>query len=148
MANSATGAGTKQYTGDVTPLEAWDMLAKDDGAILVDVRTNAEWAFVGLPDMSSLNKDCHLISWVLFPDMSPTPAFLSRLADIQTDKTKPVLFLCRSGVRSIAAAIAATSAGFENCYNILEGFEGNHDQRGHRGAAGGWKFHNLDWKQN
>ncbi len=148
MATTATGAGANQYTGDVTPREAWDMLESKDGSVLVDVRTNAEWAYVGLPDLSSLNKDCHLASWVLFPDMSPNPAFLSRLAEIQPDKSKPVLFLCRSGVRSIAAAIAATSAGYQQCYNILEGFEGNHDHLGHRGSVGGWKFHNLDWKQN
>ena len=148
MSTSGNHAATSQYAGDVTPLQAWDMLKNDEGAVLVDVRTEAEWAYVGLPDLSKIGKKCALISWVRFPDMSPNPAFLQSLQDAQSDTTKPILFLCRSGVRSIAAAVTATAAGYSACYNILEGFEGNHDANTHRGAVSGWKVHNLDWKQS
>jgi len=140
--------GTKEYAGDITPQQAWDMLESQKGAQLVDVRTNAEWAFVGLPDLSVIDKFCHQISWTQFPDMSANPAFLDQLAAAQTDKNQPVLFLCRSGVRSIAAAIAATAAGYTACYNILDGFEGDHDSDRHRGIQSGWKVSNLNWIQN
>lgn len=148
MTTSGNSTVTSQYAGDITPLQAWDMLKEDNGAVLVDVRTDAEWAYVGLPDLSKIGKNCALISWARFPDMSPNPAFLQNLQDVQPEHAKPVLFLCRSGVRSIAAAVAATSAGYSQCYNILEGFEGNHDTQAHRGAVSGWKASNLDWKQS
>ncbi len=147
MTTSGTSTAMSQYAGDISPQQAWQMLQDDAGSVLVDVRTDAEWAYVGLPDLSAIGKKCELNSWVLFPHMSPNPSFLNLLQQIQPDKSQPVLFLCRSGVRSIAAAIAATAAGYTSCYNILEGFEGNHDAQGHRGAVGGWKVHNLDWKQ-
>lgn len=136
------------YAGDVTAKHAWQMLEDNKDAVLVDVRTTAEWAYVGLPDLSKLDKVCHKISWVQFPEMTPNPAFIAELKNIQTKTSGPLLFLCRSGVRSIAAAIAATTAGYENCYNILEGFEGNPDATRHRGLIGGWKVSHLDWTQN
>jgi len=148
MTNVGTNTGNKQYAGDVTAKQAWQILEENKAAILVDVRTTAEWAYVGLPDLSKLSKTCHLVSWVQFPDMSPNPNFLPALKSLQGDFSAPVLFLCRSGVRSIAAAIAATNAGYENCYNILEGFEGDADVTRHRGNVGGWKVENLDWVQN
>jgi len=148
MTNVGTNSSDLGYAGDVTPTQAWQMLEDNKNAILVDVRTTAEWAYVGLPELSSLGKSCHTISWVLFPDMSPNMNFLAELKSIQTDPTAPVLFLCRSGVRSIAAALASTAAGFENSYNILEGFEGNHDGQRHRGSVDGWKTAGLDWVQN
>ncbi|WP_025897417.1 rhodanese-like domain-containing protein [Sneathiella glossodoripedis] len=147
MTTTGTHTANSQYAGDVTPQQAWEMLQDQAGAVLVDVRTNAEWAYVGLPDLYSIGKKCELNSWVLFPQMAPNPNFLPLLNEIQPDKSQPVLFLCRSGVRSVAAAIAATSAGFENCFNILEGFEGDPDSEGHRGKICGWKVRNLDWKQ-
>lgn len=138
----------KNYAGDVTPQEAWDALSSNENAVLVDVRTNAEWNFVGIPNLSSLNKECQLISWVMFPGMTPNPEFLNQVKQAQTNADAPIYFLCRSGVRSIAAAVAATEAGFKECYNILEGFEGDPDQNRHRGNMGGWKKRNLDWVQN
>ncbi len=135
------------YAGDVTVSEAWGILKNDQNAVLVDVRTNAEWSFVGLPDLSSLDKKVQPISWVLFPEMSPNPRFLEDLNAGQTDKSAPVLFLCRSGVRSIAAAIAATNAGYTDCYNILGGFEGDPDGSRHRGNISGWKAEKLNWVQ-
>ncbi|MBL4666785.1 MAG: rhodanese-like domain-containing protein [Sneathiella sp.] len=148
MTNVGTNASDLGYAGDVTVAQAWKMLDENPGAVLVDVRTTAEWAYVGLPDLAKLGKSCQTISWVQFPAMAPNPNFLAELKNIQRDTSAPVLFLCRSGVRSIAAAIASTGAGFTNSYNILEGFEGNHDADRHRGSLGGWKVAGLDWVQN
>lgn len=147
MTVEGTQASDKGYAGDVTVQEAWSMLENQPGAVLIDVRTNAEWNFVGLPDLSRLNKQTHTVSWVQFPDMSPNPNFIEGVKAAQATPDAPVLFLCRSGVRSIAAAIAATNAGFSKSYNILGGFEGDLDENRHRGSVGGWKVENLDWVQ-
>jgi len=142
-----TQIGAQGYAGDVTVLQAWDMLKDSQNTTLVDVRTKAEWSFVGLPDLSSIDKKVYPISWVLFPDMSPNSCFIEELKTSQPDVTAPVLFLCRSGVRSIAAAIAATNAGYTKCYNVLGGFEGDLDKSNHRGNSAGWKAENLNWVQ-
>jgi len=140
--------GTKStYAGDITVQETWELLTSDPEAILVDVRTNAEWAYVGIPDLSSLNKSVQLVSWVLFPDMAKNEGFVEEVSALQPNKSAPLIFLCRSGVRSIAAAEATTQAGFSKSYNVLEGFEGAPDQSSHRGTVGGWKVAGLDWKQ-
>ncbi|MEP3244061.1 MAG: rhodanese-like domain-containing protein [Sneathiella sp.] len=152
MTDNGTARGTQsgdaQYAGDITVLQAWDMLKSNPDSILIDVRTNAEWAYVGIPDLSALNKKTHTVSWVLFPDMSVNPSFLEGVKAAQPQPSAPVLFLCRSGVRSIAAAIAATTAGYDNCYNILGGFEGDPDSDHHRGKTSGWKAENLSWVQS
>ncbi len=140
--------GEKEYAGDVTVQEAWEMLKSRPDTVLIDVRTNAEWGYVGIPDLSSLSKETKLVSWILFPDMSVNPSFLDGVKAAQPDPSAPVLFLCRSGVRSIAAAIAATKAGFSESYNILGGFEGDMDENRHRGKTGGWKVADLDWVQS
>lgn len=147
MTVEGTQTSRQDYAGDLTVSETWEMLQTNPNAVLVDVRTNAEWSFVGLPDLSSLRKKVQPISWALFPDMSPNPQFLDELASSQPDKSGPTLFLCRSGVRSVAAAISATIAGYSNCYNILGGFEGDPDQSRHRGNLNGWKAENLNWVQ-
>jgi rhodanese-related sulfurtransferase len=138
---------TDGYAGDITPKDAWDLLQKDPKAVLVDVRTHAEWAYVGLPDLSPLGKDLRMISWVLFPKGDINPEFTDDLEDQIADKDATVLFLCRSGVRSIAAAKAATEAGYAKSYNILTGFEGDKDGANHRGTTGGWKVDGLPWLQ-
>ncbi|WP_169543709.1 rhodanese-like domain-containing protein [Sneathiella aquimaris] len=147
MTADGTQTQEKQYAGDITVHDAWDLLKSNPEAVLVDVRTNAEWGYVGLPDLSPLNKKTHTISWVLFPDMSVNPHFIEQLKAAQENPESPVLFLCRSGVRSIAAAIAATNAGFTESYNILGGFEGDLDENRHRGTQSGWKAENLSWVQ-
>lgn len=134
------------YAGDIDPQEAWEMLSTTENAVLVDVRTDAEWRFVGVPDTSSLNKGALLVEWNTATGRNPD--FLAELeAHGVTRGTGPVLFLCRSGVRSIAAAQAATAAGIEPAYNITEGFEGPLDDAGHRGGAG-WKATGLPWRQS
>jgi len=134
------------YAGDLTPAEAWAML-KIDGAVLVDVRTDAESSYVGRPDLSSFGGEQMMLSWQVFPAMAVNPEFTGRLADQFADRATPLLFLCRSGVRSRFAAAAAQNVGFTRTYNILEGFEGDKDEAGHRGTVGGWKIAGLPWIQ-
>jgi rhodanese-related sulfurtransferase len=86
------------------------------------------------------------IEWNTYPDGTRNPEFLNQLADT-VPKDVPVMFLCRSGVRSHQAAIAATQAGWKEAYNILEGFEGDKDANGHRGTLGGWRKAGLPWIQ-
>ena len=135
------------YGGDVTPATAWKILQENKGAVLVDVRTRAEWSYVGLPDLESVAKKPALLEWQVFPSMQPNPDFVTTLSGAVADKTTPLLFLCRSGVRSAAAAKAMTAAGYGTCLNVVEGFEGPLDAQGKRGSAGGWKAAGLPWRQ-
>jgi rhodanese-related sulfurtransferase len=135
------------YAGDVTPDEAWQILASETDAVLVDVRTNAEWNFVGLPDLTSLGKKPLLISWQRFPDMAVNSEFAAELAAAGVEPSASIVFLCRSGARSAAAATLCTADGYGQCFNILEGFEGPLDGEKHRGTAAGWKMRALPWVQ-
>lgn len=135
------------YKDDMTPADSWALLAEQPNAVLIDVRTDAEWAYVGIPDLSSINKETALVAWQEFPQMEVNPNFVDQVRGYAPDPSQPILFLCRSGVRSKSAADALTAAGYENCYNVLEGFEGDKDVNGHRGTIGGWKFRDLPWKQ-
>lgn len=134
------------YAGDLTPSQAWDLLAADRRAVLVDVRTEAEWAFVGLPDLSVLGKPVVRVEWNRWPTGGHNPAFLDELRGAGIEPGTPVAFLCRSGHRSVAAADAATSAGLGPAYNVLDGFEGPLDDRGHRGRRG-WRAEGMPWRQ-
>ena len=127
------------YAGLVTPVEAYAlMLAKV--ATLVDVRTRFEHEYVGrVPDTP-------LIEWKTLGASGPNPHFVEQF-DALPDKRENVLFLCRSGVRSHAAAVAVTAAGHAHAFNILEGFEGDLDADGHRGATG-WRHAGLPWVQS
>lgn len=128
------------YAGALTPHEAWQLQAAG-AATLVDVRTAAEWEFVGrVPDSM-------LIEWRSLGEQKPNAAFLQHLRG-NVDPGDAVLFLCRSGVRSHHAAETAARAGFERAYNVLEGFEGDLDGERHRGTSGGWRFHGLPWIQS
>ena len=136
------------YAGDVTPDEAWQLLADDHDAVLVDVRTDAEWNFVGLPDLGALGKKTVLISWQRLPDMSQNQKFAAELTAAGVAPASSVLFICRSGARSAAAAEYCTAEGFANCYNVIEGFEGPSDGDKHRGTISGWKMRALPWVQS
>jgi len=127
--------------------DAWHILQTDPTAQLVDVRTVAEWGFVGCPDMSALGKRLVRLSWRLYPQMNVNPAFMAQLAAEIPDKETPLLFLCRSGGRSLDAAMAAADSGYLHCYNIQDGFEGEPDSKGHRGVVSGWKAAQLPWVQ-
>lgn len=147
-------AGTYQvspaagYAGDVAPTVAWKILSERKDAILIDVRTRAEWNFVGLPDLTGIGKTPSLVEWQVFPSMQPNPDFVAALAGAVADKSAPLLFLCRSGARSAAAAKAMTAAGYSTCLNVADGFEGPLDAQAKRGAAGGWKAEGLPWRQS
>ena len=136
------------YAGDLKPTEAWKLLTENRGAQLVDVRTRPEWMFVGLPDLTSLGRRPVLQSWQVFPGMEIDANFTAELTDQLADKDAPLLFICRSGGRSRAAAQAMTAAGYRHCYNVAEGFEGNPDAERHRGKTGGWKAAGLPWVQD
>lgn len=136
------------YTGDVTAEEVWKAFAADEKAVLIDVRTQAEWAFVGTCDLSALNKTPLFVSWQNFPHMEINPDFSDIILATDISRDSPLYFLCRSGVRSISAASAMSAMGYEKCFNILGGFEGDRDESGHRGNAGGWKASGLPWTQN
>jgi rhodanese-related sulfurtransferase len=135
------------YAGDVSPSDAWQLLSENKDAVLVDVRTTAEWNYVGVPDLSQLGKQPVLLEWQVYPTMQVNADFVAALSKNGIGGERPVLFLCRSGVRSKAAAQAMTQAGATRCYNISDGFEGPMDKAGHRGAVAGWKQSGLPWQQ-
>jgi rhodanese-related sulfurtransferase len=134
------------YAGDVTPAEAWEALSDDPAAVLVDVRTSAEWSYVGLPDLRALGKDVVLVEWQTYPTGALNEDFVAELSAAGIDEQAPVYFLCRSGVRSVAAAESATAAGWARAHNVSEGFEGPHDGEQHR-TVSGWKVAGLPWVQ-
>lgn len=140
LAQARGRALERPYQGELTPQEASDLLRLAPGAKIVDVRTRAEWDWVGrVPDAVE-------IEWNQYPGGVRNPNFLAELKR-QVDPEVLVMFICRSGVRSIAAAVAATEAGYGGCYNILEGFEGDKDASGHRNTIGGWRRAGLPWHQ-
>ncbi|UGT40815.1 rhodanese-like domain-containing protein [Nocardia yamanashiensis] len=138
------------YAGDITPKQAWELLRDNPDAVLVDVRTEAEWRFVGVPDTSGIGRPTALIEWVDVTG-TPNPRFVDQLkgvlAERGADSDAPVIFICRSGQRSIGAATAATAVGFEPSFNVIEGFEGALDAQGHRGVVG-WRADGLPWRQS
>lgn len=138
------GAG---YAGDVTPATAWKILNENKDAILIDVRTRAEWTYVGLPDLDSLARKPALLEWQVFPGMQPNPDFVAALSHAVPRRETPLLFLCRSGARSAAAAKAMSAAGYSTCLNVSDGFEGPLDAHARRGATRGWKAAGLPWRQ-
>ncbi|MBS0471124.1 MAG: rhodanese-like domain-containing protein [Proteobacteria bacterium] len=142
----STPSQQSSYAGDLSVTEAWALLEKDPAARLVDVRTRAEWSFVGIPDLAPLGREAELVEWQTFPSMQVNPGFVSDAAG--SDKAAPVLFLCRSGARSRSAAIAMTQAGYSRAYNVVGGFEGDLDGERHRGNMNGWKAAGLPWKQS
>ena len=135
------------YAGDVTAATAWKILSENNDAILIDVRTRAEWNYVGLPELAPIGKKPALLEWQVFPGMQQNPEFMSALGNAVANKDTPLLFLCRSGARSAAAAKAMTAAGYSTCFNVADGFEGPLDAQGKRGSAAGWKAAGLPWRQ-
>lgn len=144
--------GAGGYRGELSVEEAWDILRSDADAVLIDVRTRAEWAYVGIPRLDGIGKSPILIEWEMFPSGEPLPHFTSLLGDelkrLGTPGDAPLLFICRSGSRSRSAAVAMTSAGYANCYNIGPGFEGPLDGERHRSSISGWKLAGLPWSQS
>ena len=135
------------YAGDITPEQAWKLLRDNPDAVLVDCRTDAEWRFVGVPDISDLGRDVVYVQWSGV-DGRRNERFVDELVEAGVAPgERPVVFLCRSGNRSIPAAQAATAAGIAPSYNVLDGFEGQLDASGHRGGTG-WRAVGLPWRQS
>ena len=135
------------YAGNVTPTQCYEYLKQSDDATLVDVRTQPEWQFVGVPDLRAIEHELQLISWKHYPTMSNNEQFTQQLSDAVPDKDAPVFFLCRSGARSLDAAICATALGYKHCFNVEGGFEGGMDTSSRRGNKDGWKAVSLPWYQ-
>lgn len=134
------------YAGDVTPTEAYE-LVKSGQATLVDCRTHAEWVYVGMPDLSSAGARLATVEWQSYPTGQRNSGFLTQLREtVGAPGDQQVVFLCRSGVRSVAAAKAATAVGYTRSYNVLDGFEGGLGIDGHRGVRG-WRAEGLPWRQ-
>ncbi len=136
------------YAGDILPKDAWELLKNDKNAMLIDVRTVPEWAFVGYPDLTPLKKEVIRICWKNYPQMLPNQEFELQLEELTPQQDTSLLFLCRSGGRSLEAALAMTAKGYSKCYNIAGGFEGDLDEGNHRGTKNCWKSANLPWGQN
>ncbi len=133
---------------NVAPKQVWEALASHPKAKLVDVRTDMEWGQIGVPDLGSVGKQPVLLSWQVAPTMQVNPGFVDDLRAAGVAPEDHVYFLCRSGVRSMAAASAAAEAGFTHVYNIADGFEGPPDGRGARGHVAGWQADELPWSRD
>jgi rhodanese-related sulfurtransferase len=122
----------------------WQSLVSRPGAQLIDVRTRAEWTYVGIPDLGPIGKRAVLVEWQTFPDQTVDPRFVERLASelraLGAQLNDDLFFICRSGRRSLAA-------GYRACHNVAGGFEGPLEDDRHRGSVGGWKAAGLPWRQ-
>jgi len=132
---------------DIAPAETWAAMQNDPAAMLVDVRTDVEWNFVGIPDLADAGKRVVLIPWQVYPSMTVNSHFTEALRKGGVLPEHRVYFICRSGARSLAAAQAAQAAGYAAVFNVADGFEGPVDRDGHRGQAAGWKAAGLPWVQ-
>lgn len=141
------------YKADLSPKQVWALMEeRPDTTVLVDVRSRAEWTFVGIPETAPAMKPVVLQEWQMFPSMEVDIRFASALAQklnslsMSTDAT--LCFLCRSGVRSMAAASVMAEVGYKQSCNVTSGFEGDPDANGHRGTQSGWKADGLPWRQS
>jgi len=139
------------YAGDLLSVDAYALLQGDASAVLIDVRSKAEWAYVGTPDVHALGKTPLFLEWQSYPSMAVDANFIPRLEALLESEGvghgASLVFLCRSGARSRHAAVAMTNAGWGPCFNISDGFEGPLDGSRRRGGAGGWKAGGLPWTQ-
>lgn len=144
---------SKPRINEVLPGDAWGILEGDSSAIMVDVRTRAEWAYVGIPDVSSLGLPLLQVEWMRLPNMSLNPHFVGEVLEQLGDQVPDrILFICRSGIRSLKAALAVQeyldSLGQKcECLNVATGFEGDLNDDHHRGKKNGWKVEGLPWRQ-
>ncbi len=145
--------GTTSMVDELAPIEAFNVLSDDPNSLLIDVRTRAEWSFVGMPDLSTLGKETVPIEWVSFPDMTQNAKFLEQIEQLIGGESPPrLMFICRSGSRSMAAARTVAAAMDQrgrtiHCTNIAEGFEGDLDAERHRSSHNGWRARGLPWQQ-
>ena len=139
------------YAGDLFAVDAYALLEGDSSSALIDVRTQAEWTYVGIPDLQALGKTPLYLEWQSYPSMAIDPNFAGRLEALleaqSVERGASLVFLCRSGARSRQAAIAMTNAGWSPCFNVSDGFEGPLDASRRRGGVSGWKAGGLPWTQ-
>ncbi|MBC7405690.1 MAG: rhodanese-like domain-containing protein [Cytophaga sp.] len=146
LLSKAQQSGLEQhlpYAGAVSPEDAWAVLQADQNIVLVDVRTNAERDWVGRVHIKETQH--HAVQWSTYPDGMPNPDFIAQLTALVPSKDTPILFLCRSGVRSRHGAKLAAEHGYTQCYDILHGFEGDKNAHDHRKTVAGWCNADLPW---
>jgi rhodanese-related sulfurtransferase len=139
------------YAGDILAADAYTLLRGDSTSVLIDVRTQAEWTYVGTPDVQALGKTPLFLEWQTYPSMAVDANFAARLEALLlsegVERGASLVFLCRSGARSRHAATAMTSAGWAPCFNVSDGFEGPLGDSRQRGGVSGWKAGGLPWTQ-
>lgn len=138
------------HIDDVPVEEVWARLSSETDAVLIDVRTRAEWTFVGLPDLNAIGKRVLTVEWQTYPesvDAGFTDRMTKALDAAGATKDSELFFICRSGARSRMAAEAMSNAGYRRCRNVADGFEGPLDADRHRGQVAGWKAAGLAWVQ-
>lgn len=133
------------FAGHVSPQTAFKTLVENSQARLIDVRTRAEWQFVGVPVLAA--EQFLAIEWQSYPTMEKNASFADLAQAQMSDHHAPIFLLCRSGARSEAAARALAACGYQQAYNVAGGFEGDANAAGHRGTVNGWKFDGLPWRQ-
>ena len=133
---------------NIKSTEAWKILNAEDDATLIDIRTEEEWKLTGMPDLRLVNKKVTLLSWRFWPEMNINNNFIRSIKNMFEKKNTTLLFICRGGHRSHQAASSAYSEGYLNNYNVIDGFEGQLNDDGHRNSIDGWKFNNLPWYQD
>ena len=147
---------TKGRVEEVVPVVAYEKLISCTRSFLVDVRTRAEWSFVGTPVCQSMKNDVIFCEWASFPNMVKKPEFLENLlSHLNLEKSDNIFFICRSGARSFQAALELSGFLGESgkvfsgvsCFNVKYGFEGGLSDDSQRGGVNGWKFSNLPWQQ-
>ena len=131
----------------ITSVECFSFLSKISNSFLIDVRTKPEWEFIGIPDLSSINKKAIFISWHVYPEMKINSLFENQLINSKIKKTDKLFLICRSGSRSFKAAKFLSSFGYHYCFNVTDGFEGDKNNLNQRSSINGWKYNNLPWKQ-
>jgi len=144
--------GSQSVSVDDVPVDrVWARLKDEPSAVLIDVRTQAEWSYVGVPDLSGVGKRPVLVEWQRFPANDLNSGFVDQVSAVLGQsgigKDTELYFICRSGGRSRMAAQAMAAAGFSRCFNVAEGFEGPLDPSRHRGRVAGWKASGLPWAQ-
>ncbi len=136
------------YPKEISAKGAFEILKSEKNSFLIDVRTLPEWNFSGIPNLSEINKDVIRLSWLFYPKMDFNSEFANQLQNEIQDNNSNLFFLCKVGGRSFDAGILAKQLGFQNCYNINYGFEGEKDEMGRRGFINGWKAEGLPWFQS
>lgn len=132
--------------GRIDPRQAFELMQRCPQAILIDVRSRMEYDYVGHP-LGAVH-----IPWKEFPDWGVNPRFVEEVQALLRERgappaRTPVLLLCRSGARSLAAGEALAGQGFGEVYNVEEGFEGDRDAHHHRSTVNGWRYRGLPWEQ-